>query len=282
MNNGVVTSTKKRAYQQLQEEISPATKSQQKNYTLYNCDRRSIKNLLKSIRKRTTHSLVVVDASYEESLYGCNKLISYDRICVCSCITLSDDRKKRIKITDKENSSFACELCNGRKVFSRPQLENISIPKGIKNGMIQQIEDEGDFGPEGTPGDLIVAFKVEEHPYIIREGNDAIITLLLPLSKSDQHIVTYIPTPYNGYIPIGIPPKLIHGSVLQYPNIGFFDPINIGVQGNLQIIFLYDPREKSEDVLLFKPQRTCKVTNSAPPTDNNNCQHTFSPSLNKH
>jgi len=246
--NNVVTSTKKRNHP---EEGLP---TKVHNSKLYNCDRRIIKNILKKNRrhKKTCCNTIYIEVTYEDCLKGCNKELLYNRTCLCPCVYLPCEGKKRIKTTsEKYYPSTTCQLCNGFTMYSQPHQILISIPAGIKNGMFQILEGFGDYSPEGTPGDLVVIFKVEEHPDFIREGNDAILTILLPQSKLKQENQIPIPTLYNGYHWLKLPPNTIPGSIIQFPNIGFYDPLT-SMQGNLQCIFLINPHDEIKDVHLYK------------------------------
>jgi DnaJ-class molecular chaperone len=200
MNSGV-KSTKKRNHQE-DESTSTKPKTQTvKNCQLFSCDHHSTKSILQIIKNKNTshYNIIVVDVTYEESLKGCTKRITFERLCLCPCVTLSGDKNKRIKRTEKNYSSVVCELCEGFTMLTQPQQESISIPTGIKNGMFQIIDGLGDYRPQGTAGDLIVVFKVEEHPDFIREGNDAILTILLPQTSLEQENPITIPTLYRPF-----------------------------------------------------------------------------------
>jgi DnaJ-class molecular chaperone len=272
--NSRVTSTKKRVYQE-EEDLKPHKNQSVKNFRLITRKR--------IYKRKRLYNIIVVEVTYEESLKGCKKRISFNRICLCPCVNV--DRKKRINETEKETEndypSVACKLCDGIKKLVQSQHENISIPAGVKNKMFQKIYGLGDYGPEGTAGDLIVVFKVEEHPDFIREGNDAILTILLPQSRLVQENSITIPTLYNGQLWLTIPPNILPGSKIQFANIGFYDPVT-SVQGNLQCIILVNPHNEIKDVHLEKPKKLLKEATILKRRSVNNCQPSFGSTLTTH
>ena len=50
--------------------------------------------------------------------------------------------------------------------------ENITIPRGIDNGVSLRLVKKGNFISAGEPGDLLIKVKVAPHPYFKREGTN--------------------------------------------------------------------------------------------------------------
>lgn len=68
-------------------------------------------------------------------------------------------------ITDK------CKDCNGKGRVKRQRTIKVNIPAGVDNGQMLTMRGEG-CAPKGrgNNGNLILIFKVQEHPLFIREG----------------------------------------------------------------------------------------------------------------
>ncbi len=66
-----------------------------------------------------------------------------------------------------------CETCHGQGRVPKKANVEFSIPSGVDTGMSMRITGEGESGVgEGSRGDLLVRFEIEEHDEFVREGSD--------------------------------------------------------------------------------------------------------------
>ncbi|MBO4990505.1 MAG: molecular chaperone DnaJ [Clostridia bacterium] len=74
-----------------------------------------------------------------------------------------------------------CPDCKGRGFLRAETKVTITIPAGADNNSYMRKRGYGQASEEGgTPGDLIITFKIEPHKILKREGND--LTVTVPIS----------------------------------------------------------------------------------------------------
>lgn len=108
-----------------------------------------------------------------------------------------------------------CPKCNGEGVVRDEEIITITIPAGVSGGMQIPVQGKGNAAPRGgVPGDLLVLIEEEEHPDLIREGNDLIYNLLLDMPTAILGGQVKIPT-LTGEVKISITPGTQPGKVLR-------------------------------------------------------------------
>ncbi|MBI2866560.1 MAG: molecular chaperone DnaJ [Chloroflexi bacterium] len=74
-----------------------------------------------------------------------------------------------------------CRQCEGTGKERRPRRLRVRVPAGVDTGSQIRLNEEGDVGHwGGPPGHLYVRIRVEEHPYLQRDGYD--LLYILPVS----------------------------------------------------------------------------------------------------
>lgn len=92
-------------------------------------------------------------------------------------------------VTDK------CIHCAGEGVVRDEEVITIPIPAGIGEGMQLNVSGKGNMGRRnGINGDLLVLIQEEEHPELIRDGNDLIYNLFLSFPQITLGATVEIPT----------------------------------------------------------------------------------------
>jgi molecular chaperone DnaJ len=78
-----------------------------------------------------------------------------------------------------------CSECAGDgRVRSRSDIE-IEIPAGVDNGNRMHLPGRGEVGPGGgRPGDLYVEIEVEEHDFLVRDGDTLHLELSIPMTAA--------------------------------------------------------------------------------------------------
>ena len=75
-----------------------------------------------------------------------------------------------------------CKFCNGEGVVQGEEVVSIRIPPGVGEGMQLNIAGKGNAGRrEGINGDLHVIIHEEQHPELIRDGNNLIYNLFISM-----------------------------------------------------------------------------------------------------
>ncbi|MBQ0154217.1 MAG: molecular chaperone DnaJ [Bacteroidales bacterium] len=108
-----------------------------------------------------------------------------------------------------------CSHCQGEGVVRDEEIVTIKIPAGVSGGMQIPIEGKGNAAPRGgVPGDLLVLIEEEEHPNLVRDGNDLVYNLLLDMPTAILGGQVKIPT-LSGDVKITITPGTQPGKVLR-------------------------------------------------------------------
>ncbi len=103
-----------------------------------------------------------------------------------TCPTCHGDGKI---ITDK------CSHCAGEGVLREDEVISIKIPAGVGEGIQLTVTGKGNAARRGgINGDLLVVISEEEHPQLIREGNNLIYNLYLSFPEITLGTTAEIPT----------------------------------------------------------------------------------------
>ena len=103
-----------------------------------------------------------------------------------ACPTCQGDGKT---ITDK------CAHCAGEGVLRDEEIISVNIPAGVGEGMQMSITGKGNAARRGgINGDLLVVITEEEHPELVRDGNNLIYNLFLSFPEITLGTTAEIPT----------------------------------------------------------------------------------------
>ncbi|SHE96060.1 molecular chaperone DnaJ [Mariniphaga anaerophila] len=92
-------------------------------------------------------------------------------------------------ITDK------CSHCAGEGVIRDEEVITIKIPAGVGEGMQMTVTGKGNAARRGgVNGDLLVVITEEEHPELVRDGNNLIYNLFLSFPEITLGTTAEIPT----------------------------------------------------------------------------------------
>lgn len=88
-----------------------------------------------------------------------------------------------------------CSACAGEGVVRDEEVVSIKIPAGVAEGMQLNVSGKGNAGRRGgLNGDLLVIITEENHPDLIRDGNNLIYNLFLSLPDFALGTTAEIPT----------------------------------------------------------------------------------------
>jgi molecular chaperone DnaJ len=103
-----------------------------------------------------------------------------------ACPTCQGDGKI---ISDK------CNHCAGEGVLRDEEVITVKIPAGVGEGMQMNLTNKGNAARRGgINGDLLVVITEEEHPELVRDGNNLIYNLFLSFPEITLGTTAEIPT----------------------------------------------------------------------------------------
>jgi molecular chaperone DnaJ len=108
-----------------------------------------------------------------------------------------------------------CTACFGEGIVKKDEVIKINIPAGVGKGMQMTVNGRGNAPRRGgVNGDLLVVIDEEEHPDLIREGNDLIYNLFISIPDAILGTHVEIPTVEN-HVKIKIEPGTQPGKILR-------------------------------------------------------------------
>lgn len=108
----------------------------------------------------------------------------------------------------------------------------IKIPPGVETGKKMRLRGQGEPGPNGQSGDLIVALTVAEHPCFRRSGNNLVLQLPVTLQEAALGATVDIPVP-EGTVALKIPAGSSSGRRLRIRGQGIRS--SSGAAGDLYV-----------------------------------------------
>ena len=210
----------------------------------------------RSNRNRPTKgrdSLVRVNLTFEEAVFGCKKSISLDLDSECehcngkggsdevTCSTCGG----RGRVIEAHQTMFGmfqtestCPDCNGKgKTFKnvcrhcggnghviKNKEIDITVPEGVDTGHQLRISGKGAAGYNGGPnGDIYIEFRVKDHPIFERKENDIYLDVPITVAEAVLGCKKEIPT-LTGSVVIDIEAGSQPGDNLRLKGKGVKDP----------------------------------------------------------
>jgi molecular chaperone DnaJ len=190
---------------------------------------------------------VQVTVTFEESVFGVEKEIEFDRLETCDTCAgsgaepgTSPTRCPECKGTGEirqvqqtflgamvrattcprcngrgEINPSPCKTCNGNGLLRKHAILNVQIPPGVREGLQIQIKAEGDAGEMNAPnGNLYVIIGVKEHEFFKRKDNDIILDVTLNVAQAALGDKVMVPT-VDGDLEVTVPPGTQTGKVFR-------------------------------------------------------------------
>jgi molecular chaperone DnaJ len=108
-----------------------------------------------------------------------------------------------------------CPECYGEGIVQKEDIIKINVPAGVGKGMQMTVSGKGNAPRRGgVHGDLLVVIDEEEHPDLIREGNDLIYNLFISIPDAVLGTHVEVPTVDNN-VKIKIEPGTQPGKILR-------------------------------------------------------------------
>ncbi len=165
-------------------------------------------------KTRGNDSLLVMEISFMEAVLGCVKEVEITTTEKCSeCKGKGGFGEHTCEechgsgtVTGSQNTIFGsfltkttCPTCKGEgitydKVCSKCRGKgrtkvvkeiDVKVPEGVDNGNRIRLSDMGEDSPNGGPnGDLYIEFKVSDHEFYERDGNDVYLELPITITEA--------------------------------------------------------------------------------------------------
>ena len=168
-------------------------------------------------RRSTTKgndSLVVMNLTFMEAILGCKKELEITTTEICDeCDGKGGFGEKTCDqchgsgtITSEQRTLFGafltkttcpncngtgvtfdhiCSKCHGKKRNKVTKTIEVTIPKGVDTGNRIRVADYGEPSKNGGPnGDLYIEFRVKDHEFYDRDGDDLYITLPITITEA--------------------------------------------------------------------------------------------------
>lgn len=198
-------------------------------------------------------SLVKVNLSFEEAVFGCKKTINLDLDSECdSCSGKGGSGEQacstcggRGRVVSQQRTMFGvfqsettcpdcsgkgktfkdvCRKCSGKgHVIKNKEIE-VTIPEGVDTGYQLRISGKGAAGYNGGPnGDIYLEFNVKDHPLFERKDNDIYLDVPITITEAVLGCKKEIPT-LNGSVVLDIDAGSQPGDQLRLRGKGVKDP----------------------------------------------------------
>lgn len=140
-----------------------------------------------------------------------------------------------------------CSACYGEGIVQQEDIIKINIPAGVSRGMQMNVEGKGNAARRGgMNGDLLVVIDEEDHPELIREGNDLIYNLFISIPDSILGTHVEVPTVDNN-VKIKIEPGTQPGKILRLRGKGLPEVNGYGRGDLLVNVNVWIPRNLSRE-----------------------------------
>lgn len=191
-----------------------------------------------------------VALTFEESVLGCTKELTYQRFDTCGhCSGSGGEPGSRAEVCgacggrgrvrfqqgvlpipiERACSScrgtgriptVLCSRCNGRGLMKGSRTLEVSLPAGIEDGATRVVEGAGSrTRPDRAAGDLEIAVRVDPHPFFAREGDDIVCSVPITFAVAALGGEIDVPS-LTGKLKVRVPPSTQPGSTLRIKGKG--------------------------------------------------------------
>ena len=226
--------------------------------------------------RRGNDTLVRIDLTFEEAVFGCKKDVKIDTMVECdSCNGKGGHGEKTCQtchgsgqVTSEQRTIFGsfatrstcqtchgtgvtydtkCSKCHGEGRIRENKTVEVKIPAGVDTGNKLRLNGKGEAGVNGGPnGDLYLEFKVKSHPLFERDENDVYLTLPITITEAVLGCKKDVPT-LNGTVKLSIPAGSKTNDKHRLKGKGIADP-QTGRKGDMYVIIdIHIPKKISRD-----------------------------------
>jgi len=140
-----------------------------------------------------------------------------------------------------------CNTCHGNGIVKGEEVVTFKIPAGVAEGMQLSVNGKGNHAARGgIPGDLLVLIEEQDHPELIRDGNNLLYDLYVNFADASLGTTTEVPT-VDGKAKIKLAPGTQGGKVLRLKGKGLPDVNGYGKGDLLVNVNVWTPRVLSKE-----------------------------------
>jgi molecular chaperone DnaJ len=140
-----------------------------------------------------------------------------------------------------------CTYCAGEGIVRDEEVISIKIPAGVGEGMQLNVSGKGNTGRRGgINGDLLVVIDEEDHPELIRDGNNLIYNLFLSFPEITLGTTAEIPT-VEGKVKVKIDAGTQPEKILRLRGKGIPDVNGYGKGDLLVRVHVWIPKRLSAE-----------------------------------
>jgi molecular chaperone DnaJ len=140
-----------------------------------------------------------------------------------------------------------CPVCYGEGIVQKQDIIKINLPAGVGKGMQMTVAGKGNAPRRGgVHGDLLVVIDEEDHPELIREGNDLIYNLFISVPDAVLGAHVEVPTIDNN-VKIKIEPGTQPGKILRLRGKGLPEVNGYGRGDLLVNVNVWIPKSLSRE-----------------------------------
>lgn len=207
---------------------------------------------------------IVLNLSFEEAVFGCEKDISVNTSVTCSsckgkggfgektCSTC----KGHGRVLEQQQTIFGfmqtqktcpdcrgtgksfdriCDECKGKGSIIKDKILTVTIPEGVDENSQLRISGKGGAGLNGGPnGDVYLEFKIKEHPLFERNGSDIYLEVPVTITDATLGAKKEIPT-LDGNVMLEIKPGTQNYTKLKLKGKGIKVPNSL-TKGNMYAV----------------------------------------------
>jgi molecular chaperone DnaJ len=127
-----------------------------------------------------------------------------------------------------------CPECTGQGRVRGRRTAEVRIPAGVDSGNRLRLVGEGEAGPGGGPAaDLYVEFKVKRHPDFVRDGDNLLAQLSVPMTAAALGASIQIET-LDGPREVTVRPGSQPGEIIVLDGLGV-GRLNQKTRGDLRV-----------------------------------------------
>ena len=207
---------------------------------------------------------VVLNLSFEEAAFGCEKDIKLELDAECSeCHGKGGFNEKTCstckgagRVIEQQQSLFGyiqtqkicptckgsgktfeidCNVCHGKGIVSKTKTLTVTIPEGVDEGFQLRLNGKGNAGINGgSNGDVFIEFKIKEHPIFERDNADIYLEVPITITDAILGCKKEIPT-LTGNVYLDIKPGTQNYTKLKLKGKGIKTP-NSFSRGNMYAV----------------------------------------------
>ncbi|MDR1634730.1 MAG: DnaJ domain-containing protein [Bifidobacteriaceae bacterium] len=127
-----------------------------------------------------------------------------------------------------------CPECSGQGRVRGQAAVEVNVPAGVDTGNRLRMVGKGEVGPAGGPAaDLYIEFRVKRHPDFIRDGDNLLATLPIPMTAAALGAAIVIET-LDGPREVDVKPGSQPGTVITLEGLGA-GRLNQRTRGDLRV-----------------------------------------------